>query len=76
VWERLQEVYRTGQTYQDQEVPLPFVQVADGRKAGPGYFNHTFQARYNEHQQVDGVYVFAFDVSEQVRARQQVLDLN
>jgi PAS domain-containing protein len=75
VWERLQEVYRTGQTHQDQEVPLPLRQTAVG---GPevGYFNHTFQARYNEHQQVDGVYVFAFDVTEQVRARQQVLDLN
>jgi signal transduction histidine kinase len=75
VWERLQEVYRTGQTHQDQEVPLTFVRVA---AHGPetGYFNHTFQARYNEHQQVDGVYVFAFDVTEQVTARQQVLDLN
>jgi signal transduction histidine kinase len=75
VWERLQAVYRTGQTYQDQEVPLPFGR-AGGPEAGPGYFNHTFQARYNEHQQVDGVYVFAFDVTEQVTARQQVLDLN
>jgi signal transduction histidine kinase len=74
VWERLQEVYRTGQTHQDQEVPLPLLRAADGPKAA--YFNHTFQARYNEHQQVDGVYVFAFEVTEQVRARQQVLDLN
>jgi signal transduction histidine kinase len=76
VWERLQEVYRTGQTYQDQEVPLPLMRAAGGPEVGPGYFNHTFQARYNEHQQVDGVYVFAFDVSEQVQARQQVLELN
>jgi signal transduction histidine kinase len=75
VWERLQEVYRTGQTHQDQEVPLPLGQ-AGGPEARPGYFNHTFQARYNEHQQVDGVYVFAFDVTEQVTARQQVLNLN
>jgi signal transduction histidine kinase len=75
VWERLQEVYRTGQTHQDQEVPLTFVRVA-ARGPEEGYFNHTFQARYNEHQQVDGVYVFAFDVTEQVTARQQVLDLN
>jgi signal transduction histidine kinase len=74
IWEHLQEVYRTGQTHQDQEVPLPFARPAGGPETG--YFNHTFQARYNEHQQVDGVYVFAFDVSEQVLARQQVLDLN
>jgi signal transduction histidine kinase len=74
VWERLQEVYRTGQTHQDQEVPLAFVR--EGQSPKEGYFNHTFQARYNQHQQVDGVYVFAFDVTEQVQARQQVLDLN
>jgi PAS domain S-box-containing protein len=69
VWERLQQVYRTGQTHQDQEVPLPFGQPAGGEAR---YFNHTFQARYTAHQQVDGVYVFAFDVTEQVHARQQV----
>jgi signal transduction histidine kinase len=74
VWEHLQQVYRTGQTHQAQEVPLAFVGAAGGTEAG--YFNHTLQARYNEHGQVDGVYVFAFDVSEQVKARQQVHDLN
>jgi PAS domain-containing protein len=75
VWERLQEVYRTGQTHQAQEVPIAVARRAEGEPA-VGYFNHTFQARYNEHQQVEGVYVFAFDVSEQVQARQQVQDLN
>jgi signal transduction histidine kinase len=75
VWERLQEVYRTGQTHHDHEVPLSFV-GAEGQSPEEGYFNHTFQARYNEHQRVDGVYIFAFDVTEQVKARQQVLDLN
>jgi signal transduction histidine kinase len=74
VWERLQEVYRTGQTHQDQEVLLP-LQQAPGEPVAR-YFNHTFQARYNEYQQVDGVYVFAFEVTEQVSARQQVLALN
>lgn len=75
VWERLQQVYRTGQTHQDQETPVSWVRSAE-RGPEKGYFNHTFQARFNEHHQVDGVYVFAFDVSEQVRAREQVLDLN
>jgi signal transduction histidine kinase len=75
IWEHLQQVYRTGQTHQAQEVPVTLVQTA-AAVPQTGYFNHTFQARYNEHQQVDGVYVFAFDVTEQVLARQQVLDLN
>ncbi|UOQ69352.1 PAS domain-containing protein [Hymenobacter volaticus] len=75
VWERLQQVYRTGQTNQDQEVPVTLARTADS-KPEQHYFNHTFQARYNAQQQVDGVYVFAFDVSEQVQARQQVQALN
>ncbi|MCC2546694.1 PAS domain-containing sensor histidine kinase [Hymenobacter sp. BT175] len=75
VWEHLRNVYRTGQTHQDQEVLLSFVGT-DAHGPKEAYFNHTFQARYNELQQVDGVYVFAFDVTEQVKARQQVLDLN
>jgi signal transduction histidine kinase len=75
VWEHLQQVYATGQSQHDQEMPVTFRQTA-GREPEVRYFNHTFQARYNEHQQVDGVYVFAFEVSEQVRARQQVQDLN
>ncbi len=75
VWEHLEQVYRTGQTYRDQEVPVSWERTA-GSDSEESYFNHTFQARYNAHGQVDGVYVFAFDVSEQVRARRQVLALN
>ncbi|OUJ72169.1 sensor histidine kinase [Hymenobacter crusticola] len=75
VWERLQQVYRTGKTHQDQEMPVTLTRMADSEPA-QRYFNHTFQARYNAQQQVDGVFVFAFDVSEQVLARQQVQALN
>jgi signal transduction histidine kinase len=75
VWEHLQQVYTTGRSHHAHELPVTLEQAADSEPA-VRYFNHTFQARYNEHQQVDGVYVFAFEVSEQVRARQQVQDLN
>jgi len=75
IWEHLQRVYATGHSHHDHEVPVTLVQTADSEPA-IRYFNHSFQARYNEHQQVDGVYMFAFEVSEQVRARQQMQDLN
>ncbi|GAB3290459.1 sensor histidine kinase [Hymenobacter tenuis] len=75
VWEQLQEVFRTGQTHEEQGLCIPLVRTA---KAGleDSYFNYTFQARYNDSRQVDAVYVFAFEVTEQVRDRQQVLALN
>jgi signal transduction histidine kinase len=75
VWERLQQVYRTGETHRDYEVPITLIREPE---RGPeiGYFNYTFQARVNEHRQVDGVYVFAFEVTEQVKAHQQVQQLN
>ncbi len=75
VWEYLQQVYATGHSRHDQEMPVSLLPTTEGEPE-VRYFNHTFQARYNEHQQVDGVYIFAFEVSEQVRARQQVQDLN
>jgi hypothetical protein len=56
VWAHLQQVYRTGHTTRTKRCPAE------------SYFNHTFQARHDAHGQVDGVYVFAFDVSEPVRA--------
>lgn len=75
VWEHLQQVYATGHSHHDYEMPVTLVRAAESEPE-IRYFNHTFQARYNEHQQVDGVYIFAFEVSEQVRARQQVQALN
>ncbi|TGE06306.1 sensor histidine kinase [Hymenobacter fodinae] len=71
VWEQLQEVYRTGQTHQEQDMCIPIVRTT-GAEPEDSYFNYTLQARYNEHQQVDAVYVFALEVTEQVKARQQV----
>jgi signal transduction histidine kinase len=71
VWEQLQEVFRTGQTHREQDMCIPLVRAA-GAGLEDSYFNYTLQARYNEHQQVDAVYVFAFEITEQVQAREQV----
>ncbi|GGG57428.1 sensor histidine kinase [Hymenobacter glacieicola] len=75
IWEQLQQVYQTGQSRQEHDVRISLVRPAESEPTD-AYFNYTFQAHYNKHQQIDGVYVFAFEVTEQVRARQQVQALN
>ncbi|OUJ69177.1 PAS domain-containing sensor histidine kinase [Hymenobacter crusticola] len=75
VWHTLQQVYRTGQTHLELGIHIPVART-EGGALEDFYFNYIQQARFNEQGQVDGAVVFAFDVTEQVRARQQVQDLN
>ncbi|GAA3925679.1 hypothetical protein GCM10022406_09550 [Hymenobacter algoricola] len=64
----LDQVYATGQPYHGQEVPL-----ADIGPHGPRqrFFDFTYQA-FRENGTVVGVAVSAYDVTEQVRVREQV----
>lgn len=66
----LAQVYRTGEPYSAQEMPLNLARYDD---AAPEviYGSFTCQARRNTQGEVDGLVFFATDVSEQVRARQQ-----
>ncbi|RTQ47574.1 PAS domain S-box protein [Hymenobacter gummosus] len=65
----LRKVYRTGETFEGQEFPIPF--------AGPDgqvqhrYFDFIYQARYDAAGTVDGVVIFGFEVSERVQRRLQ-----
>ncbi len=65
------QVYQTGETYVAREMPLMLAR----REGGPldeMYWTFICQARRNEQGQVDGVMVFAHEVTEQVRARKKV----
>jgi PAS domain S-box-containing protein len=65
----MDRVYQTGETYFGQE--LPFAPPAGpGQAARTHYFNFTYQA-YRERGEVAGLSIFAFDVTEQVLARQE-----
>ncbi|RYU76725.1 PAS domain-containing protein [Hymenobacter persicinus] len=64
---RLDEVYRTGNTYFGHEERLWLLQAA-GQAPQERYFTFTYQA-YRENEQVVGVSTFAFDVTEQVAAQ-------
>jgi PAS domain S-box-containing protein len=65
----LDQVYQTGETHFGAEVPFAVVST-DGQPLRTIYFNFTYQAN-REDGRIAGVTIFAFDVTEQVLARQQ-----
>ena len=65
----LDRVYQTGETYFGAEVPF-VVSPADGGAALQEYFNFTFQA-FREAGEVAGISIFAFNVTQQVLARNE-----
>ncbi|MGI4741613.1 MAG: PAS domain-containing sensor histidine kinase [Janthinobacterium lividum] len=70
VYETFRQVYETGRTHEEQALLIPLARPGDGRLEDR-YFQYVQQARTTTDGQVDGVLVFAFEVTEQVRARQQ-----
>ncbi|MGY3091055.1 signal transduction histidine kinase [Hymenobacter sp. UYAg731] len=71
----LDGVYRTGDTFYGNEVPTRLDRTNSGR-LDDGYFNFTYQATRDAAGAVAGVLIFAYDVTEQVLARQQLQLLN
>jgi len=65
----LDRVYHTGETYFGAEAPFAPVPV-NGEPPRTLYFNFTYQA-YRENEQIAGVSIFAFEVTEQVLARRE-----
>ncbi|OGX92136.1 hypothetical protein BEN49_03645 [Hymenobacter coccineus] len=65
----LDRVYQTGETFFGQELPMRLA-PPDGRPVQQVYYTFTYQA-YRENDQLAGISIFAFDVTEQVLARQQ-----
>ena len=61
------QVYETGNTQESAAMLVPLARP-DG-ELEDRYFNYIQQARRNESGQIDGIVVFAFEVTEQVRAR-------
>jgi PAS domain S-box-containing protein len=69
-WRTLREVYATGITHEEKSVSIPIARTAGG-PLEEAYFNYTQQARFDAEGNVDGVLVFAYEVTDQVRARQR-----
>ena len=74
VWHGLREVYETGRTHLANSKFITVIRP-DGVEE-ERYFTYIEQARRNEHGEIDGVFVFGFEVTEQVQGREQVQRLN
>ncbi len=74
VHQGFRHVYEQGVTREAKALLIPLARPEDG-VLEDRYFNYIQQARHDAHGQPDGVLVFAFEVTEQVRARQQAQDL-
>ncbi len=70
-WHSLQQVLRTGHTHEEKEILIPVARYQD-TPLEDRYFRYIQQARRNLDGDVDGVVVFAFEISEQVEARRKV----
>ena len=66
----LRQVYATGQTREEQGLRVPVARPNDG-VLEDRYFTFVYRARRDERGHVTGVLAFAFEVTEQVRARQR-----
>ena len=67
----LEHVYQTGETIEGREELIPVARY-EGAPLEDRYFNFTLQARRNEQGEVDGIIIFAHEVTDQVAARQAV----
>jgi PAS domain S-box-containing protein len=69
VYQTFRGVYDTGVTHQELGILIPLARPGDG-VLEDRYFNYIQQARYDEQGRIDGVLVFAFEVTTQVQAQQ------
>lgn len=66
----LKNVYKTGNTFEGKELLVPLAREAGG-PLEDRYFTFIYQARYDATDKVDGIMVFAFEVTEAVLVRQK-----
>ena len=74
IQEILWEVYQKGKTFEGREMMVPLARSADG-PIKDYYFNFIYQARLNFHREIDGVIVFAYEVTGFVNARNKAEEL-
>ena len=70
----LRRVYETGETHEEPEILVP-VARHEGGPPENFYFHYIQQARYDEQGRVDGVVVFALDITARALAQRQAAAL-
>lgn len=68
IHEILLDVYHTGRPFEGKELLVPLSRFDDAPLENL-YFNFIYQARWNTQQQIDGIEVFAYEVTDLVTAR-------
>ncbi|MDO7853800.1 PAS domain-containing sensor histidine kinase [Hymenobacter convexus] len=71
----LDEVYATGQPFIGSDTPIMLLDPATGQ-AEQRYVDLIYQPLFDAHQQPQGILAFILDVTDKVRARQHVQELN
>ena len=74
VWHTLRRVYETGETHEEPEILVPIARH-EGGPLENFYFHYIQQARYDEQGRVDGVIVFALNITAQTLAQQRAATL-
>ena len=69
-FELLDKVYKTGETITVNEMPAK-LDIGNG-KFKEDYFNFVYQPSYDANEHVNGIYVHAIAVTEQVLARKKI----
>jgi PAS domain S-box-containing protein len=73
--EALQRVYRLGDTISFDEQRVPLSPLESGTLEDR-YFTFTFMPRYDDQQKVNGIYIFAIEVTQSVQNRSDVENAN
>lgn len=71
IWDVIRKVYETGVSFEGREVLIPLARTAGGIPEDR-FFNVIYQARRNKLQQIDGMLIFSFEVTDMVLVKRQL----
>ena len=71
----LNKVFTTGETYEANALLVPLAYTPDG-PIEDRYFNFVYQAKLNTDNQVDGILVLVYEVTEQTIQQKEIQELN
>jgi PAS domain S-box-containing protein len=71
IFEILDNVYQTGESFSANEMLITFDRYSNG-KLKDVYLNFIFQARRDANNTIDGIFIFGNDVTEQVLSRKKI----
>jgi PAS domain S-box-containing protein len=73
IWDILQGVYQTGNTFEGNELLIPLARTTEG-PVEDRYFNFIYQARTDGNGIVDGILVFVIEVTDMVLVKQRFIE--